>query len=134
MFITDKITYFSIGIVENSILEFVPPETIRALESRLVLEPCFAPAVKALEVGQYVWVVYHLHYSGPWLDRMMPELFIRRVDCRPNPIGITLSRIVTLNDSTITVVGLDAIDGSPILDIKPYKPIWDEPPVEPLDP
>ena len=61
----------------------------------------------------------------------MPELFTRRIANRPNSIGVTLTRIVALQGSTITVVGLDAINGSPILDIKSYQPIWDEPPVEP---
>lgn len=40
-------------------------------------------------------------------------------------------RVVATEGSTISVIGLDAIDGSPILDIKPYRPIFDEPPAEP---
>jgi hypothetical protein len=97
----------------------------------LALEARFAPAVAALEVGQHLIVVYHLHRVQSWQDRSMRELFTRRVACRPNPIGLTLTRVVAISGSTITVVGLDAVNGSPILDIKPYKAIWDEPPVEP---
>lgn len=106
---------------------------MRGIESRLVLEARFAPAVVALEVGQHLIVVHHLHRAEVWEDHHMPELFTRRIACRPNPIGVTLARIVALSGSMITVVGLDAIDGSPILDIKPYKPIWDEPPVDPSE-
>lgn len=123
------IEYHPIGIIECAVTEPLRPEIIRAVESRLVLEPHFAPAVAALEVGQHLLVVYHLHRVVQWQDRCMKELFTRRIACRPNPIGVTLTRIIALNGSTITVVGLDAINGSPILDIKPYKPIFDVPPV-----
>ncbi len=51
------------------------------------------------------------------------QLFTKHIANRLKPIGITLTRVVAWEDATITVVGLDAVDGSPILDIKPYKPI-----------
>jgi tRNA (Thr-GGU) A37 N-methylase len=127
------IAYQPIGIVECPIIDPLRPEDIRSLESRLVLEPRFAPAVAVLKVGQHLLVIYHLHQIEKWHDRYMTELFTRRIAYRPNPIGVTLTRIVALNGSTITVVGLDAIDGSPILDIKPYKPIFDTPPVHPAE-
>ena len=96
-----------------------------------MLEPRFEPAVAALHVGQHLLVVYHLHRAEAWQDDRLPDLFVRRISSRPNPIGLTLTRVLALDGSTITVTGLDAIDGSPILDIKPYLPIWDEPPVTP---
>ncbi len=123
------ITYHPIGIVKNSIVEPLRPEMVRAIESRLVLESHFAPSVPALEAEQYPWVIYHLHHVEGWDNRLIPELFTRRIACRPNPIGVTLTQVVSLSGSTIIVVGLDAINGSPILDIKPYKPIFDNPPV-----
>lgn len=127
------VVYHPIGTVECPIAEPLRPEVIRAVESRLVLEPRFAPAVAALEVGQHLLVVYHLHRVEAWQDRHAAELFTRRIASRPNPIGVTLVRVVALNGSTITVVGLDATNGSPILDIKPYKPIYDAPPVHPAE-
>ena len=128
------ITYQPIGVVECPIAESLRPEVIRTVQSRLVLEPRFAPAVAALAVGQHLLVVYHLHRAEEWIHHHSAELFTRRIACRPNPIGVTLTRIVALNGSTITVVGLDAIRGSPILDVKPYKPILDAPPVHPAEP
>jgi len=127
------ITYDAIGIVQCPVAEPLRPEVMRAVESRLVLQPRFAPAVAALEVGQRLLVVYHLHRTEEWQNHHMSELFTRRIACRPNPIGVTLVRVVALEDLTITVVGLDAINGSPILDIKPYKPIYDAPPVHPAE-
>ena len=127
------IVYQAIGIVECPVADPLRPEVIRAVASRLVLERRFAPAVAALKVGQHLMIVYHLHRVEAWQDRYMEELFVRRIACRPNPVGVTLTRIVALSGSTITVVGLDAIDGAPILDIKPYKPIYDVPPVHPAE-
>jgi tRNA (Thr-GGU) A37 N-methylase len=47
------------------------------------------------------------------------------------PIGVTLVRVVGTQGSTVTVIGLDALDGSPILDVKPSQAVFDAPPVEP---
>ncbi len=127
------ITYHPIGIVECPISEPLRPEVIRATEVRLVLEPRFASAVASLEAGQHLWVICHLHRVEAWQDRYVDELFTRRIACRPNPIGVTLTQVVAHSGSTIIVVGLDAINGSPILDIKPYRPIFDAPPVHPAE-
>lgn len=124
------IVYQLIGFVESPICESTRPEIIRSVESRLVLYPRFSRAVARLETGQHLLVIYHLHQVQPWRDDWMPGLFTRRIASRPNPIGVTLTRIVSVGGSTITVIGLDAINGSPILDIKPYQPIFDAPPVQ----
>ena len=122
-----------IGIVETLLSSPPRPEVIRALESRLVLRPRFARAVATLEVGQNLWVVCYLHHVEGWQGPHMAELFTRRIACCSNPIGVTLTRVVAFEDSMITVVGLDAIDGSPALDIKPCKPIYDAPPAHPQE-
>jgi tRNA (Thr-GGU) A37 N-methylase len=131
---SDPVAYRPIGTVASPISEPLRPELIRGAEARLVLEPGLEPAVAALEVGAYLMVVYHLHRAESWDTRYTDELFTRRSPCRPNPIGVTLVRVVATEGSNITVVGLDAINGSPIFDVKPYKPIFDEPPVEPGEP
>jgi tRNA (Thr-GGU) A37 N-methylase len=57
----------------------------------------------------------------------MPELgiFAQRAKHRPNPIGITAARVVGRDGAVLRVRGLDAIDGTPILDVKPYVPAFD---------
>jgi tRNA (Thr-GGU) A37 N-methylase len=127
------VEYRPIGFVECSFAEPTRPEVVCGVESKLVLETRFASAIAALEVGQHLFVVYHMHWPELWRDQHMPELFTRRAACRPNPIGVTLTRVVALSGSTITVAGLDALNGLPILDVKPCQAIWDEPPVEPTE-
>jgi tRNA (Thr-GGU) A37 N-methylase len=127
------VEYWPIGVVRCPIREPLRPEEMRGIEAVLVLEERLAPAVAALQRGDHLWVISHLHRVEPWSDRQMAALFRRRTASRPNPIGVTLVRVVSVRDSTVTVVGLDAIDGTPILDMKPYKPVYDTLPVHPAE-
>lgn len=58
-------------------------------------------------------------------DMPMVGIFSQRAKDRPNPIGITAVRLVDVKDNVIAVQGLDAINGTPVLDIKPYYPVYD---------
>lgn len=104
---------------------------MRGVESRIELDPGFSAAAAPLQAGQHLWIVTHLHQVRTWDERQMAELFQRRLPSRPNPISITLVRVVAVEGATLTVAGLDAIDGTPVLDVKPYKPVYDQPPVTP---
>ena len=128
---SDLVVYRPIGTVVGAIRDPLRPELIRGTVSQLVLEPSLTPAVAALAVGEHLLVVYHLHRAEPWAVRHAGELLTRRMASRPNPVGVTLVRVVATEGSTVTAMGLDAIHGSPILDIKPYRPVFDAPPVEP---
>ena len=57
----------------------------------------------------------------------VPEVGILACRCpqRPNPIGITTTQIISIKDNVVTVRGLDVINNTPILDIKPYTPQYD---------
>ena len=59
-------------------------------------------------------------------DMPLAGIFSQRGKDRPNKIGMTSVEIVSVNDSTLTVKGLDAIDGTAVLDIKPYYPAYDK--------
>jgi tRNA-Thr(GGU) m(6)t(6)A37 methyltransferase TsaA len=121
----------SIGVVESPFKQPLHPEEMRGEPAYLVLEPSFAQAATALEPGQHLWVIYHLHQVQRYSKQPPQDLFTRRIASRPNPIGITLVRVLSIEGASITVIGLDAVDGSPILDLKPYLPVWDQPPVHP---
>jgi tRNA-Thr(GGU) m(6)t(6)A37 methyltransferase TsaA len=129
----ESISFQPIGKVKSSFSEPRRPEEMRAEVSQLVLDPNLKDAVSGLEIGQHIWVVYHLHLIKPE-EGVYPEiLFQRRTPRRPNPIAITLVQVIGTQETTITVAGLDAVNGSPILDIKPYSPKWDELPVDPAE-
>ena len=61
----------------------------------------------------------------PFLDDQEHGLFATRYPCRPNPIGLSLVRLLQVEGNRLDVVGIDMLDGSPLLDIKPYVPDFD---------
>ena len=59
-------------------------------------------------------------------DMPLVGIFSQRGKDRPNTIGMTSVKLVSVGQNTLTVKGLDAIDGTPVLDIKPYYPVYDK--------
>lgn len=90
----------------------------------------FAPALRDLDRFNYVAILFHIHrsprYDGsteahpPMLDGKAVGLFASRSPHRPNPIGLDIARILRVQGRRIYTSGLSAIDGTPVLDIKPY--------------
>ena len=117
----------AIGYVEN---EFDEPDTpMNDLdESRLILDPSLTEGLQGLEAGQKIMVVYNFHHATGFALLQHPQGNQSRVKrgvfalCspkRPNPIGVTVVTLVGIEDNVLRVRGLDACNGSPILDIKP---------------
>lgn len=108
------------------------------VESRIELDPVYAKGLAGLGEFSHVVVVFHLDRI-PAFDpqkqlarnpRGMEDLapvgvFAQRTKFRPNPIGVTAVELVAVDDQGITVRGLDALDGTPVLDIKPYIPAFE---------
>lgn len=124
----ESIVYETIGHVENDFDEPVVPEKLRAAESRIVLDPALAKGLASLELGRQVIVVFHFHRSGrydllqhPRGDRSWPQrgVFALRSPHRPNPIGVTVVDLQAIEGNVLRVRGLDAINGTPVLDLKP---------------
>lgn len=133
-----------IGVVRSPVK--TPVETGWAgVVSDLVVEPRFAGGLKGIQEFSHVLVVFLMHQA--WFDpgsdlvsrpekrEDLPEvgIFAQRARHRPNPIGTSAVKIEAVKGNVVTVRGLDAIDGTPLLDIKPYFPEFDriESPVVP---
>jgi tRNA-Thr(GGU) m(6)t(6)A37 methyltransferase TsaA len=123
-----SITYRPIGYVENAFEEPISGEQIRAGESRIVLDPALVAGLQGLGIGQQIAVVFHCHRSEgyeltqhPQGDRSRPRrgVFGLRSPRRPNPIGITVVELTALEGNVLRVRDLDAINNTPVLDIKP---------------
>ena len=107
------------------------------VESKIVIEPELSEGLTGLSDFSHIIVVYYLNEAKfikekhlirrPQGREDMPMVGIlsQRAKDRPNQIGITSVELVSVKDNVITVRGLDAIDGTPVLDIKPYYPIYD---------
>lgn len=132
-----KIVYRPIGIVHSpfSEAEGMPIQTSRAREIRGTVElaPEYADGLQDLDGFSHAVLLCHLHRSRgfelkvvPFLDDTPRGVFATRAPRRPNPIGLSVVRLVSVEGSRITFEGVDLIDGTPVLDIKPYVPEFDD--------
>ena len=128
-----------IGYVESEFKDYAPSEEMRRRPSRIVVRPELEPGLMGLAVGQDILVLFHFHratgyelqlHPGHDPQRPLRGVFATRSQYRPNGIGATVARIVSVAGKVLTVTGLDAQDGSPVLDIKPYSGGFDATPSE----
>jgi tRNA-Thr(GGU) m(6)t(6)A37 methyltransferase TsaA len=124
----EAITYRAIGHVENEVDELPAPEKLSAVESQLILDPALTDGLKSLAAGQQLMVIFYFHRSQGYDLRQHPRgdqsrprrgVFALRSPRRPNPIGVTVVELVAVEGNVLQVRGLDAINGTPILDLKP---------------
>jgi tRNA-Thr(GGU) m(6)t(6)A37 methyltransferase TsaA len=124
----ETVTYRAIGHVENDFDRPAAAEAIRSTESRIILDPALREGLRGLEPGQQIMVIFYFHRSQgydlcqhPRGDRSRQQrgVFALRSPSRPNPIGVTVVDLVAIEGNVLRVQGLDAINGTPVLDLKP---------------
>jgi tRNA-Thr(GGU) m(6)t(6)A37 methyltransferase TsaA len=122
------LTFRPIGFVENGLPYGTPGETLRASESRITLHPEFVPGLADLDKEPRVLVVFAFHKSEGWEPMQHPRgdktrekrgVFALRSPRRPNGIGVTEVELLEIRENVLRVRGLDAVDGTPVLDLKP---------------
>jgi formylmethanofuran dehydrogenase subunit E len=122
------LTFEAIGYVENELEEISSREQCRSEESRIVLNPEYAEGLRGLEPGKSIMVIFYFHRSigydllqHPRGDesRAKRGVFAIRSSRRPNPIGVTEVELLAIEGNVLRVLGLDAINGTPVLDLKP---------------
>ena len=129
--------FVPIGYVTNNRTEMSAGHWA-GVESRIELDPRYAKGLAGLCEFSHVVVVFHLDRIPPFdpakqlvrNPRGMEGLasvgvFAQRTKFRPNPLGVTAVELLGVDDRGITVRDLDALDGTPVLDIKPYIPAFD---------
>ncbi len=96
--------------------------------------PEFAPGLKDLEGFSHIILLYYFHQAGParlevtpFLDSQPRGIFATRAPIRPNPIGLSIVELIEVDRGYLQVNHLDVLDGTPLLDIKPYIPEFDHP-------
>lgn len=93
----------------------------------------YADGLKDIEGFSHIWILFQFHASEgyeltvkPYLDDDLRGVFACRSPRRPNPIGMSLVRLVKRDGRRLTIKGLDMIDGTPVIDIKPYVGAFDD--------
>ena len=96
------------------------------------IDPKFLDGLQDLEGFSHIFLLYAFHCSSgyllrvkPFLDHKEHGLFATRYPCRPNPIGISVVRLLSRKENILTIEGVDVLDNTPLLDIKPYVPDFD---------
>ena len=134
---SQTITFHPIGRVERDAGdEGLSHNGLRARPARILLDPALSDGLMGLEPGSDIVVLYYLHRSSGYDLRVHPRgdpsrplrgVFAVRSPRRPNPIGVTTARVLRVAGNLLEVVGLDALDGSPVLDIKARSSSFDSP-------
>ncbi|WP_027014133.1 tRNA (N6-threonylcarbamoyladenosine(37)-N6)-methyltransferase TrmO [Comamonas composti] len=132
---TDPITMRPIGVIRSPFQTTLgmPIQTVAAagVEGTLeVFEP-FAPGLRDIEGFEYLIVLTHLHQATeklevvPFMDTVSHGVFATRAPARPNRIGLSIVQLVEVQGRVLRFRGNDMLDGTPVLDIKPYVPRLD---------
>ena len=132
----DKFNYRPIGIIHSPFKsrEGTPIQPIGGIGVRAKVEifPEYVKGLQDLEGFSHIILLYHCHLSQPYklkvkpfLDDVERGLFATRAPARPNPIGISVVRLIQIERATLSVQDIDIIDQTPLLDIKPFVPDFD---------
>lgn len=132
-----KVCFEPIGVVRSPFKDPegtpINPQGGRGVAGTVELRPDLSDGLKDLDGFSHITLVYHLHLSGghrllvkPFLDDVERGVFATRAPRRPNPIGVSTVRLVRVEGTTLHVEDLDIVDGTPLLDIKPYVPEFED--------
>jgi len=140
---TEEIVYKPVGFFHTrySRATGAPRQGALKPEKRGTIEilPMYQDALTKLESNEYIIVLYHLDKVNGWSSFVKPGgissneesgLFATRSPRRPNPIGFGVIRLYKIEKGKLYISGMDAFDGTPVLDIKPFIPALDCPSVE----
>ncbi|MHA2174228.1 MAG: tRNA (N6-threonylcarbamoyladenosine(37)-N6)-methyltransferase TrmO [Candidatus Hodarchaeales archaeon] len=126
-----------VGYVKSTVIEEKDQDWGETV-SEIHLDAKLSPGLKGLEAFSHSIIIFYMHKATVNLETDLvrqPQgrsdmpyvgIFAQRAKHRPNPIGITTVEIISVEEGILTVKGLDAINDTPVIDIKPYFPIFDK--------
>jgi tRNA-Thr(GGU) m(6)t(6)A37 methyltransferase TsaA len=136
-----RIEYKQIGTIRTPFksIEGMPiqPAGAELVPGTVEVSPEYSEGLKDLEGFSHIILIYHFHkvtesklIVTPFMDDQPRGVFATRAPKRPNPIGISVVRLVEIEGSTLKVENVDMFDGTPLIDIKPYVPDFDQYPAD----
>lgn len=131
-----EFTLRPIGVVrsEHTVPEHTPaqPQYAPDCVGRIEIAPEFAEGLIGIEGFSHVYVLYWLHVAAPAALNVRPLLgetdcgiFATRSPNRPNPLGMSLVELTRREGNVLHIRGVDMLDGTPVVDLKPYAPRFD---------
>jgi len=131
-----QIIYKPIGIIHTPFKQPkgtpIQPVSAEGVKGHVEVFPEYAKGLKDLEGFSHIFLIYHFHLVKgfsltvkPYMDSEIRGIFATRAPCRPNPIGISVVRLIKIEGNILHIQDVDIVDGTPLLDIKPYVPTFD---------
>jgi tRNA-Thr(GGU) m(6)t(6)A37 methyltransferase TsaA len=131
------VEYTPIGIVHSPFLERkgtpIQPSRSEGARGSVEVFAEYAEALSDLDGFSHIILLCHLHRSTTWRPKVVPfldteprGLFATRAPCRPNPIGLSVVNLLAIEGNVLTIENVDLLDGTPVLDIKPYVGEFDD--------
>jgi tRNA-Thr(GGU) m(6)t(6)A37 methyltransferase TsaA len=132
----NEIRYKPIGVIHSPFKDVqgmpIQPTGAMGIAGTIEIEPGYCDGLKDIEGFSHIVLIYHFHLSDgysllvkPFMDDSLRGVFSTRAPRRPNPVGISIVRLVKVEGSTLHIENVDIVDGTPLLDIKPYVPEFD---------
>ncbi len=136
-----EIKYRPIGLVHTPFkkIEGMPiqPSGAAQIQGSVEIFPEFADGLQDIEDFSHLILLYHFHRTQaskllvtPFLDSRSHGIFATRAPTRPNPIGLSIVRLLERVGNILQIENVDLLDGTPVLDIKPYVPEFDQHPAD----
>jgi tRNA-Thr(GGU) m(6)t(6)A37 methyltransferase TsaA len=131
-----KIEYKPIGIIRSPFKDIkgmpIQPPGAKGVRGKVEIEPEYVGGLKDIEGFSHIILIYHFHLSKgfslevkPFMDDKLHGVFATRAPRRPNSIGLSVVRLVGMEGTTLHIEDVDIVDGTPLLDIKPFVPKFD---------
>jgi tRNA-Thr(GGU) m(6)t(6)A37 methyltransferase TsaA len=134
----DLLQFQPIGIIRTPFKQLsgmpIQPSGAEGIKGEIQLDPDLIVGLKDLDGFSHLILLYCFHHSTgfdltvePFMDDKRRGVFATRAPKRPNPIGISVVELESIHDNLIKIKNVDMLDGTPLLDIKPFIPQIDQP-------
>ncbi|MDA3916876.1 MAG: tRNA (N6-threonylcarbamoyladenosine(37)-N6)-methyltransferase TrmO [Deltaproteobacteria bacterium] len=131
-----SISITPIGIIETPFDDLkgmpIQPSGADKIQGTIIIDKEYEEGLSDLEGFSHIILLYHFHKSKgynlmvkPFMDDQQRGLFSTRAPRRPNPIGLSIVRLIKIEGKRVTIEGIDVLNGTPLIDIKPYVPRFD---------
>jgi len=128
-----EIIYKPIGVIKSPFKKKegtpIQPKAAKGIKGVVEVFEEFKGGLKDLDGFSHIILIYHFHLSKkynllvkPYMDDNFRGVFATRAPARPNNIGISVVKLLKIEDNKLYIENVDIIDGTPLLDIKPYVP------------
>jgi tRNA-Thr(GGU) m(6)t(6)A37 methyltransferase TsaA len=132
----EPIIFTPVGVIRSPFTEQkgtpIQPKAAASIGGTVEVFPEYSAGLKDLDGFDRIILIYHLNCIKegklavtPYLDNQPRGIFATRSPCRPNPIGISCVKLIAVRENILEIEELDILDGTPLLDIKPYVPGFD---------